>query len=169
MDRKDLATQAANERRSSVPARPEWPSPTFGGFAPLAALREQVNRLFDSVFRDLAAAPAAAAWPSLELQEKDGAYQITAELPGLDEADVEVSLEDGVLCIRGEKKAETEDKERQYSERYYGRFERRLALGELDEEKITATFDKGVLTITAPRSPKAEAKRIPISSGQTVH
>jgi HSP20 family protein len=130
-----------------------------------------MNRLFDSVFRGLTADTSAMSWPSIEVQEKDGAYRIGAELPGLDEKDVEVSVQNGVLTIRGEKKAETEDKERQYSERHYGRFERRLALGELDEEKISASFDNGVLTVTAPKSRAAEAqaKRIPISTGQTVH
>ena len=171
MDRKDLAAQGANDRSLAPQSRQdEWSTPAFGGFGPLVGLREQVNRLFDSVFRDLTS-QRAVSWPSLEVQEKDGAYRISAELPGLDENDVEVSVQDGVLTIRGEKKAETEDKERQYSERYYGRFERRLSLGELDEEKITASFNNGVLTITAPKSPTAEAqaKRIPISTGQTVH
>ncbi len=171
MDRKDLAAQGTSDRSLAPQSRQDWLAPAFGGFAPLVGLREQMNRLFDSVFRDLATQTPVASWPSLEVQEKDGAYRISAELPGLDEKDVEVSVQNGVLTIRGEKKAETDDKERQYSERYYGRFERRLTLGELDEEKITASFDNGVLTITAPKSPKAEAqaKRIPISTGQTVH
>lgn len=171
MDRKDLATQGANDRSPAPQSRQEGLAPAFAGFGPLVELREQMNRLFDSVFRDLTTQAPLATWPSLEVQDKDGGYRVTAELPGLDENDVEVSVQDGVLTIRGEKKAETEDKERQYSERYYGRFERRLSLGDIDEEKITASFDNGVLTITAPKSPKAEAqaKRIPISTGQTVH
>ncbi len=171
MDRKDLATQGADDRTPAPQARQDWFGPTLGGFGPLVGLRDQMNRLFDSVFKDLTAQTSAVRWPSLEVQERDGAYRISAELPGLDENDVEVSVHDGVLTIRGEKKAETEDRERQYSERYYGRFERRLSLGDLDEAKITASFNNGVLTITAPKSPQAEAqaKRIPISTGQTVH
>ena len=171
MDRKDLATQGANDRSPAAQSRQDWFGPAFDGFGAMAGLRDQMNRLFDSVFKDLTIQTMAVSWPSIEVQDKDGAYRIAAELPGLDEKDVEVSLQDGVLTIRGEKKAETEDKERQYSERYYGRFKRRLSLGELDEEKITASFDNGVLTIIAPKSPKAEAqaKRVPISTGQTVH
>jgi HSP20 family protein len=171
MDRKDLATQGANDRSLAPQSRQDWFGPAFGGFGPLVGLRDQMNRLFDTVLKDLTAQTSAASWPSIEVQEKDDAYRISAELPGLDEKDVDVSVQDGVLTIRGEKRAETEDKERQYSERYYGRFERRLSLGELDEEKITASFNNGVLTITAPKSPQAEAqaKRIPISTGQTVH
>ena len=171
MDRKDVAAPGANDQNLAPQARQDWLAPTLGGFGPLVGLREQVNKLFDSVFRDLTSQAPPVNWPSLEVQDKDGAYRISAELPGLDENDVEVAVQDGVLTIRGEKKSETEDKERQYSERYYGRFERRLSLGDLDEEKISATFENGVLTITAPKSPKAEAqaKRIPISTGQTVH
>lgn len=171
MDRKDLATQGAQDQSLAPQLRQDWLAPTFGGLGPLVSLREQMNKLFDSVFRDLTSQAPTVGWPSIEVQDKDGVYRITAELPGLDENDVEVSIQDGVLTIRGEKKAETEDKERQYSERYYGRFERRLSLGDLDEEKITASFNNGVLTVTAPKSPKgeAQAKRIPISTGQTVH
>ncbi|MFN3515383.1 MAG: Hsp20/alpha crystallin family protein [Phenylobacterium sp.] len=171
MDHKDLATQGANDRSPAAQSRQDWFGPAFDGFGAMAGLRDQMNRLFDSVFKDLTAQTSAVNWPSIAVQDKDGVYRISAELPGLDEKDVEVSLQDGVLIICGEKKAETEDKERHYSERYYGRFERRLSLGELDEEKITASFHNGVLTITAPKSPKAEAqaKRIPISTGQTVH
>lgn len=92
-----------------------------------------------------------------------------AEVPGLEENDVEVLLEDGVLTLRGEKKSETEDKDRQFSERYYGRFEGRLALGrEVDEDKVAATFKNGVLTVTLPKTEKsqANAKRIEINSSK---
>jgi HSP20 family protein len=71
-----------------------------------------------------------------------------------------------VLIIRGEKRAETEDRRRAFSERVYGRFERRLALADVDENQIQASFRKGVLTIAVPKSAnrQAPARRIPINS-----
>jgi HSP20 family protein len=92
---------------------------------------------------------------------------VIAEVPGLEEKDVEVMLDDGVLTLRGERKSETEDKDRQFSERYYGRFERRLALGhEVEEDKVAATFKNGVLLVTLPKTAKAQAsaKRIAINT-----
>ncbi len=72
-------------------------------------------------------------------------------------------LEDNSLVLRGEKVSETEDKNRQFSERFYGRFERRIPLStEVDESKANATFKNGVLTVTLPKSAKAKTKRINI-------
>ena len=87
-------------------------------------------------------------------------------LPGLDEKDIDVHLADGGLTISGEKHAETEDKDRLFSERYYGRFLRRNPLEDVDENKVTASFKKGVLTVTLPKSALAvdRAKRIQIPS-----
>jgi HSP20 family protein len=83
---------------------------------------------------------------------------VTAELPGLDEKDIEVALANGVLAIKGEKKTESEDKDRLFSERYYGRFERRIPVEEVEEDKVSASFKNGVLTITLPKSAKAQEK-----------
>jgi HSP20 family protein len=96
---------------------------------------------------------------------------VTAELPGLEEKDVEVLFEDGVLILRGEKRAGTEDRSRTFSERVYGRFERRLVLGEVDEEGVQARFRNGLLTVTAPKPVQSQmrAKRIPINAGATSH
>jgi HSP20 family protein len=110
-----------------------------------------------------------AGWPSVEVSETDRDVRISAELPGLDEKDVEVLMQDGVLTIRGEKKSEVEDKERAFSERYYGRFERRIPLGQdIDEDKVEAAFKNGVLTVTMPRSAQASShvKRIAINRGE---
>jgi HSP20 family protein len=130
-----------------------------------------MNRLFDDVFRDFGVTGrrSGGAWPHIEVMETDEGYRLTAELPGIDEKDVELSLEDGVLTLRGEKKSEIEDR-RGYSERYYGAFERRVQVREVDEAQVKATFDKGVLTVDLPRLPeaKAHAKRIPIN-GPTQH
>jgi HSP20 family protein len=146
-----------------------------GGFSselgPFMRLHQEMNRLFDDVFRGFdAPALMSAGWPRLEVHETDDAWQVTAELPGLDEKDVELAIHDGVLTIRGEKRAETRNKGSTVSERYYGRFERRIALGEVDEDKANAHFDNGVLTVTLPKSAQAldRVKRIPIN-GNVVH
>jgi HSP20 family protein len=92
--------------------------------------------------------------------------RITAELPGLEEKDVELRVEDGILMLRGEKRTEFDDAETQYSERSYGRFERHIALpAEVDDERANATFRNGVLTVTLPKTERARphGKRIPIS------
>jgi HSP20 family protein len=97
----------------------------------------------------------------------DGEVRVSAELPGMDEKDVEVLVDNDVLTIRGEKKSEHEDQGRRFSERYYGRFERAIALPfEVDEEKAEASFKNGVLTVTLPKSATAKdtAKRIAINA-----
>lgn len=141
---------------------------------PFLSLHRNVNRLFDEVFRGFDAPsafgrtmPRTGSWPSVECSENDKEIRVTAEVPGLAEKDIEVLLEDGVLMLRGEKTADTENKDRQFSERYYGRFERRIALGrEIEEDSVAATFKNGVLTITLPKTEKAQAsaKRIAINS-----
>jgi HSP20 family protein len=83
---------------------------------------------------------------------------VIAELPGLEQKDVEVELANDVLTISGEKKSETEDKERLFSERYYGRFERRIPVDDVDQDKVAASFNNGVLTVTLPKSPTAQQK-----------
>lgn len=91
--------------------------------------------------------------------------KVTAELPGLDETDLEVEFANGVLAIKGEKKTETEDKDRLFSERYYSRFERRIPIDDVEEDKVAASFKNGVLTVTLPKSERArqEVKRIAIN------
>lgn len=139
---------------------------------PFLALHREVNRLFDDVFRgfDLrlpaSGRLASWSWPSMEVSETDKELRVTAELPGLEEKDIEVVLDDGVLTLRGERRSETEDKERQYSERFYGRFERRIPLStEVEQDKVNAAFENGVLTVTLPKSARAQAtsRRIAIN------
>ena len=79
-------------------------------------------------------------------------------MPGLEEKDVQVEFANGVLTIKGEKRAENEDKDRLFSERYYGRFERRIPIDDVAEDKITAAFKNGLLTVTLPKSVKAQQK-----------
>jgi len=135
-------------------------------------LHREMNRLFDDVFRGFDTAPFGgmgrmAGWPTVEVIDTDQEVRVAADLPGLDEKDVEVLMNDGVLTIRGEKKSEVEDKERAFSERSYGRFERRIPLAwEVEEDKVNASFKNGVLTVTLPKSAKAasQVKRIAINS-----
>lgn len=142
---------------------------------PFLSLHREVNRLFDDVFRGfdsgLPSVGRASAfggnWPSVEISDNDKEIKVTAEVPGMEEKDIEVLLDDGVLTLRGEKRSETDDKDRQFSERYYGRFERRIPLGyEIEEDKIDARFKNGVLTVTLPKTAKAQsqAKRIEIKN-----
>ena len=141
---------------------------------PIMGFRREVDRLFDDLFRgslpSLGLGRTLGAWPNVELSETDREIRITAEVPGMSEKDVELLMEDGILTIRGEKKSESEDKDRGYSERYYGRFERRVALpSNVDEGGANAAFRDGVLTVTLPKSAEAErGRRIPIN-GDTRH
>ena len=133
---------------------------------PFLALHREMNRMFDDVFRGFDLAPfglgsrtlAGLDWPQIDIDETDKEVRITAELPGLDEKDVSLEIANGVLSISGEKKSESEDKARRFSERYYGRFERRIPLEDVEEDKVSAAFKNGVLTITVPKS--AENKNV---------
>jgi HSP20 family protein len=140
---------------------------------PFLALHREMNRMFDDAFRGFDLAPFGSArafdrlsWPQLDIEETDKEVRITAELPGLEEKDVSLDIANGVLSISGEKKSQTEDKDRRLNERYYGRFERRIPLEGVDEEKASASFKNGVLTIALPKSSKAKdnVRRIPINS-----
>jgi HSP20 family protein len=100
------------------------------------------------------------ATPAVDIAEKDNAYEITADLPGIDEKNVEVQLSNGNLTIKGEKKEEKEEKKKDYylQERRFGSFERTFGVPEgVDADKIEANFKKGVLTVTMPK--KAEAQK----------
>ncbi|HET9904394.1 MAG TPA: Hsp20/alpha crystallin family protein [Xanthobacteraceae bacterium] len=133
---------------------------------PFLALHREVNRLFDEVLRGFDLGPTgldrffdrSVGWPNIEVSETDREVKVTAELPGLDEKDVDVSLANGMLTIRGEKRTETEDRDRLFSERFYGRFERRIPVDDIDEERVSATFKNGVLTVTLPKTADAQHK-----------
>ena len=140
--------------------------------SPFFALHREMNRMFEDVFRgfDLARFGSVGGfesfgWPRIDVEETNKDVRITAELPGLDEKDVKLEIANGVLSIAGEKKSELEDKDRRLSERYYGRFERRIPLENVDEDKASALFENGVLTITVPKSTEAKenVRRIAIN------
>lgn len=140
---------------------------------PFLTLHREMNRMFDEVFRGfdlvqngLPRAFVGLNWPRVDIDENDKEIRITAELPGLNEQDVKLEIANGVLSISGEKKSETSDKDRRFSERYYGSFERRIALEDVDADKAAATFRDGVLSVTIPKSQKARenVRRIAINS-----
>lgn len=162
----DLVPWSRKDRSLALRNR-ETTYPSAGEFSPFLRLHQEMNRLFDDIFRSFdAPAMWSRSWPMVEVQETDEQYRVTAELPGMDDRDVEVSFHDGMLVIRGEKRSEARS-DRMLSERFYGRFERRIALGEVDEDKASATFERGVLTVVLPKSPEAQdrVKRIPITGG----
>jgi HSP20 family protein len=136
---------------------------------PFLALQREMGRLFEEPFRPFGAASpfGDVAWPSVEVSEQDKSVTVKADLPGLEDKDIELRVHNNVLTLKGEKRTEIEDKEKQYSERFYGHFERRLRLPcEVDEERAEATFKNGVLTVTLPKTDRAveTTKRIPIKA-----
>ena len=163
MNMRDLIPWSRNNGSSPVP----YGEP----MSPFLSLHREMNRLFDDAFRSFDAptlfgAGMRSSWPRIEVTERGKEIQVAAELPGMDEKDVEVLLSDGTLVIRGEKRSETDDKERQFSERFYGRFERRIPIDtDVDESSVSASFKNGLLMVTVPRSESAatNAKRIPIN------
>ena len=172
-DKMDVKTSRGAGEQSSLPAM-------FGGRDPFLRLREDVDRVFDGFFRGWPAmrgfdpgTPAGLAGgdltPVIDVSETDKSYEISVELPGLDEKDVEVSLRDDVLTISGEKRSEREEKKKGYylSERSYGSFQRAFRLpDDVRADKIEAEMHKGVMSISLPRSVSAKPKqrRIAISA-----
>ncbi len=130
------------------------------------AMRSEMNRIFER-FEDgwprwptLFSREARGEWVVPELDVRDDGKQLAIEvdLPGVDEKDVSVTLANGLLTIKGEKKQEHEEKKENYyrAERSFGAFERSLRLPDMiDEDKVEARFDKGVLKIVAPKKPEA--------------
>ena len=143
-------------------------------FDPFLTLHREMNRLFDDVFRGFAPLGRLGSpliegqfgWPQLEVSETEKAVTVSAELPGLTEKDVQVEITNGVLSIRGEKKAERSDESRFVSERYYGSFERQIPIEGVEEDKAKADFKNGVLTVTLPKSeqPDRNVKQITINA-----
>jgi HSP20 family protein len=133
---------------------------------PFVTLHREVNRLFDSIWNsfNFTGNLTSPSWPNIDLVEGDEEYTVTAELPGVEDKDIEVLLANGSLTLRGEKKCEYQDRQRQLGERYYGRFERRMSLPDgIDEDKVKASFRNGLLTVILPKSLEAQVvRRIPL-------
>jgi HSP20 family protein len=156
--------------RSLVPFRDRASvsRPEFGVFG---SLQREVDRLFDEFARGLGPLVAnsnGSLIPSMDVSETDKEIQITAELPGLERKDVEISLEDNILTIKGEKKveqkqADKDNKNFHLSERSYGVFYRMLELPPgIDPATVQATMSNGVLKITIPKPVRSETKKIEV-------
>ncbi|HZR72482.1 Hsp20/alpha crystallin family protein [Bradyrhizobium sp.] len=162
------------EKSSATPSVLDW--------RPFEGLRNQVDRLFrefetgflqsplyrdvDNFWRRDLTLPVT---PAMDIVDKDNAFEITAELPGLDAKNIELSLSDNVLTVKGEKNEEKEEKtkDRYVSERRYGSFRRSVQLpAGVDAGKIEANYKSGILTVTLPKSAEAQKKQtvIPITT-----
>jgi HSP20 family protein len=138
----------------------------------LSSLQSEMNRLFNTFFDTPTTAGNGGAvrrWvPSMDLVETDEHFVLRADLPGLTDGDVSIELEDNVLTVSGERKAEHEEKKEGFyrMERSFGQFRRSLTLPEgVDAEKIAATFDKGVLEVRIPKPEERKPRRVAIQVG----
>ena len=137
-------------------------------FGELDSVRNEMDRLWNRIFRQ---APSTGTFteewsPSVDISETEDKLVIKSELPGLDAKDVNVSISGDLLTIKGEKKREEEEKDvhHHYVERYYGSFQRSFQLPvNVKTDQIEATFDKGVLKVTLPKSDEAKKKEIQIN------
>ncbi|MBO6769705.1 MAG: Hsp20/alpha crystallin family protein [Erythrobacter sp.] len=161
MNVRDLIPWSRNEERLPVARRDERRDP-------ISTLRSDIDRLFDHAFGSfgLPGLSSTPSWPSIEIRRKDGEFLVTAEVPGVSEDDIELSLDDGMLVIRGERRSEDGEEGSGYSERFYGRFERRMSLPQgIQEDKVHAEFRDGVLRIHLPHDERMSlsGRRIPIN------
>lgn len=152
-------------------------APSREVFDPFLTLHREMNRLFDDAFRGFgsfgslsrAGSPLMEGqfgWPKMEVTETDKEVTVSAELPGLDQKDVQVEIANGVLSISGEKRAERGGEGKLFSERYYGAFQRQIPLDGVEADKAQADFRNGVLTVTLPKSEQARdnVRRIAINA-----
>lgn len=133
----------------------------------LSSFRKEMDRLFNRFWEDDGGdLPALREWvPSVDFSESDDAYLARVEIPGLEPKDVQVTLQENVLTVKGEKKEEIKQKDERYyrMERSYGAFSRSIRLpSAVDGSKVNAVFHNGVLTIKVPKSPEAKTATIPI-------
>lgn len=164
------------ETETKVPS--EAPKAAPAPSSPFDTLRREIDRVFENFGLDLWKRPHGSGsmefnlqWPhasarglapAVDVAEKDQEFEITAELPGLDEKDVEVKVANGMLTIRGEKKEEKEERQKDYflSERRFGSFVRSFGLpAGVDPDKIEAHFAKGVLTVRLPKTAEARNEK----------
>ncbi|HUC60538.1 MAG TPA: Hsp20/alpha crystallin family protein [Alphaproteobacteria bacterium] len=146
-----------------------------GAFEPWQSFRKEMDRLFDRFsttrFPSAFEVPSFGRFfgmepeltlPAVDVNEDDKAFTVMAELPGLEEKDVEVTVSGDMLVIKGEKKLEKEEKNKNFylSERSFGAFQRAFALPKgVDQAKIAASFGKGVLTVTLPKSAETQKQQ----------
>lgn len=133
----------------------------------MTTLRTEMDRLFDQFLEPAwPEMPALGEWkPALDVSEGKDAVTVKAELPGVEQKDISVSFEDGVLTIKGEKQSEKEDKRYHRVERSYGAFFRSVRMpAAIEPDKVTASFKDGVVTITLPKAPEAKSTAIPVKA-----
>jgi len=138
-------------------------------FRDVVTLRERMNRMFEDVFSGRAEEGkelTTSTWaPAVDIFETEKELVLTAEIPGVDEKDVEIKIEDNTLSLKGERKFEKETKEENYHriERSYGSFYRAFTLpNSIDPEKIQATHENGVLKITMPKRDELQPRKVKI-------
>lgn len=129
--------------------------------------RREMDDLWSRLFGERMMEPAASVWlPSLDVKETDGKIVVTAELPGLTANDIDVSISDDLLTIKGEKKMEEEKKKEEgvyVSERYFGSFQRSIRLpAGVDSEKVKADFKNGVVRIEMPKTENSKTRKIAV-------
>ena len=134
------------------------------------SLRREMERVFDRFLEPRwDEFEATGTWaPKIDLSETKDAYMVKAEVPGVEQKDLSVSLQDQILTIKGEKHKEKEEKAEKYHrvERSWGEFTRAISLpGAADTEHVNATFKDGVLTITLPKTQAAKGTTIPVKAG----
>lgn len=163
-----------NTEKATAPSGPGW--------RPFENLRREIDRVFEDFntgfwhaptlfdnLPSLARAKSFAVAPAVDVAEHENAYEVTAELPGLDDKNVEVKIANGLLSIKGEKQEDKEEKKKDYyvRERSYGTFERSFQIPDtVDTDRIEAVFKQGVLKVTLPKKPEAAqaAKKIDIKA-----
>lgn len=161
-----MTTKEMTRPQIAVPA-PIKAAPTLATrrVTPFDLLQNEIDRVFNTfnnwpaVFTDISFSP------NMEVTETDTAIEVSAELPGMDEKDIDIGVADGVLTIRGEKKLEKDEKQKNYRvvERSYGYFERAVALPQgVDAAKVKAHMSKGVLKIDIPKPAAAKAQQVKI-------
>jgi HSP20 family protein len=149
-----------------------WGKGHFNVDRPFGNLTKDMDKVFNSFLKNFSLEPYAddsSFVPSVDISEGDKEIKVSVELPGIDEKDIEVKLTKDTLTIKGEKKAEKEDKGEGYYhvERSYGSFYRTIPLTvKIDDDKVKAEFTKGVLTVTLPKSADAvsETKKIEVKT-----
>jgi len=155
------------EEEQAQTARTQEIVPSYGN--PVERLHSDIDQLFESFFRGFPVSPfstrgrtsefGSLLLPQVDIAEGKKDYTITVEVPGVEEKDIDITLEDGTLTIRGEKQYEKEDKEKEYHriERSYGSFQRVISLPtDADENEVKAKFKNGVLTLTIGKNPSAK-------------
>lgn len=185
----ETTTQAPVKGEQKAPAPAPAPASRLETlWQPLAAFREEMDRLFDNFWRGFGPGRPARrigaelqplwrfetsfgmAAPAIDVVEAEKEYRITAELPGMDIRQVELSVSDDMLTIKGEKKEEREEKAENYylSERRFGSFQRSFQLPSgVDRNRVEAKYEKGVLTVTLPKTAEAAARQKKIEIKQS--